>query len=502
MSRVDSFVIVGLALGLWLFAAGSPVVAQTTVNVLPPPSATSGDVWYNDDSQHQFLYRAADLTNYAGTVVGVSWLAATGGGTLASVHGNTRLWLGHTTLANLNAAGSQIQGGQNPPNNVNVTGSWTLVFPAANYNIAAGVAVDTWIAMPWTNNFKYNGAHNLVVQLRYDNGTNINNWAGTDQAVGEVWNVYDWDPNADDFVDNPNAGYPASAGNYGRRKFSAQFTIWTAYRCFNSTAQPGAIAYTWQDISATGTNVGALDDDGTYGPINIGFNFSHFGNNFNQLMIGNNGALTFNLADAILWNNATIPTAAAPNNLVAPMWDDLTDTEGQIRYQTLGVAPNRYFVVSWLGLTHFDLGPGFPVTFQAILCETSNIIIFQYQDAVFGNAANDNGLTATVGIEDAAAGLTSGEYSFNRALLANNLAICYVPNAYGGVQPYWPLGGGGPGGGGGGGGNGGGGSGGGGCVVNDVSGSDFHPLRWTLSFGGLLVIALISCCRRSARRGE
>jgi hypothetical protein len=306
-----------------------------------------------------------------------------------------------------------------------------------------------------------------------------------------VWNVYDRAP-LNDTVDNPDFGYPSLVGQYGRRKFSGMFTIWTAYRCFNSTAQPGATSYTWQDIATTGTSVGALVDNNMYGPFPIGFAFSFFGNSFNQVRISNNGSLTFNLGDTIGWVNQTIPTVGVPNNVVAPFWDDLF-TAGQIRYQTLGTAPNRYFVVSWIGLNHVAV-PGNFVTFQAILCETSGIIVFQYEDVDLGNVAFDNGASATVGIENATASPACAEYSFNRALLADSLAICYIPNVYAGAQPYWPISAE-PGGGGGGGSSGGGG--GGGCLIAARSSQVYTVGVWLLLELGALALLQFAARRRS-----
>src|SRR5262249_42125700 len=70
---------------------------------------------------------------------------------------------------------------------------------------------------------------------------------------------------------------------------------------------------------------------------------------------------------------------------------------GNIYYQTLGTAPNRTFVVEWI-----NVGPaGAPgITFETILYENSNDILFQYNNVTTGLSWFDNGASATVGIGD------------------------------------------------------------------------------------------------------
>ncbi|MBI4168434.1 MAG: hypothetical protein HY510_00700, partial [Acidobacteria bacterium] len=63
-----------------------------------------------------------------------------------------------------------------------------------------------------------------------------------------------------------------------------------------------------------------------------------------------------------------------------------------------GTAPNRRLTIEWAGVPIFPaVGNG---TFEVTLFETSDQILFQYQDVVFGSAA-DNGGTAVAGVENA-----------------------------------------------------------------------------------------------------
>ena len=89
--------------------------------------------------------------------------------------------------------------------------------------------------------------------------------------------------------------------------------------------------YTWDDtqplnwIDATGgTRLAALDgqDDQASPAIKIGFNFKFYENSYDSLYVSANGFLTFITGDTSL-SGEVIPQTAAPNNLIAPLWQDL-----------------------------------------------------------------------------------------------------------------------------------------------------------------------------------
>ncbi|MFA6305146.1 MAG: hypothetical protein WC651_00240 [Candidatus Gracilibacteria bacterium] len=175
------------------------------------------------------------------------------------------------------------------------------------------------------------------------------------------------------------------------------------------------VTYSWNDISSSGTSVGTLGDSSMYGPYNVGFTFTYYGNDYTQFYICNNGYITFtsgSCTDA----NSSIPSATDPDNIIAPFWDDLY-TAGDIKYYGDGDS----LVVSWLGLNHWSYSGGY-VTFQIILYENGDKITFQYQDTVFGLSTYDYGATATVGIEDddGGDGLQRG---YNQAFLSDSYAM-------------------------------------------------------------------------------
>ncbi|MBT8270727.1 MAG: M36 family metallopeptidase, partial [Bacteroidia bacterium] len=106
------------------------------------------------------------------------------------------------------------------------------------------------------------------------------------------------------------------------------------------------------DISAIDTEVALGDDDGIGVP--IGFPFSFFETEYTTVYIASNGYLTFTNAGLNVWQNTAMGNAAAPNNAIAVMWDDLRpDTGSTISYATIGTAPNRRFVVSYDNIRHY-----------------------------------------------------------------------------------------------------------------------------------------------------
>jgi uncharacterized repeat protein (TIGR01451 family) len=179
----------------------------------------------------------------------------------------------------------------------------------------------------------------------------------------------------------------------------------------------------WVEISETGTPIEFphdCDDDYFY-PINLSFNFPFFGDLFNAVAVATNGTIYFE--DAYLgFGNTPIP---GPNSygvytFLAPFWDDLVVcSPGAVYYQEGGTAPNRYLVVQYNNIRRF--GGTVPLTFEVIMYEDGTIK-FLYKDVGTGY---DAGGSATVGLQEST---TNGvQYSYNAAVLADDLAILFTP---------------------------------------------------------------------------
>lgn len=143
-----------------------------------------------------------------------------------------------------------------------------------------------------------------------------------------------------------------------------------------ATTSYGLTNIPFAPLSNAGTNV-PLTDDSQAGPFNIGFSFCFYGNTYTQFWIGSNGWVSFSAGQSVSWSCSTIPipttNACVPKNCVmTPYFDFNPSAGGQIRYQTLGVAPCRTLVVSWVNVPSYSCGGA--NNLQIILYESTNII--------------------------------------------------------------------------------------------------------------------------------
>ncbi len=158
----------------------------------------------------------------------------------------------------------------------------------------------------------------------------------------------------------------------------------------------------------TGTPVLVNIDDVWTPVINMPFCFQFYGNTYNQLVIGSNGLISFNLAYAgafCQWSFVNpIPTNTCPINSIMAPYHDIDPSIGatsDTRYATYGTAPCREFVVSWYNVPMFSGACNSQLASQQIvLHENTNII-----DIYIANkplCASWNGGRATEGIQNAA----------------------------------------------------------------------------------------------------
>lgn len=146
----------------------------------------------------------------------------------------------------------------------------------------------------------------------------------------------------------------------------------------------------------------------------IGFDFIFNGNTFDRVAINTNGWLSFGksgLGNAAVYSQiATAPISQvadadgngthdmSPNdelrNRVSALGTDLNAAaDSELRFETLGVAPNRIFVVQWKNFKRFG-GTLHNYNFQIRLNETANVVNVVYGSMVFGS----NNYSAQVGL--------------------------------------------------------------------------------------------------------
>ncbi|MFK7799211.1 MAG: T9SS type B sorting domain-containing protein [Aureispira sp.] len=133
-------------------------------------------------------------------------------------------------------------------------------------------------------------------------------------------------------------------------------------------------------IAGTGTQVSNFTfspDDGISGALPIGFAFDFFCNTYTQFVMSTNGFISFDLNapnGCCSGDFIPDPSAFSPHNLIALAWEDLNLTGDALEYFTVGTAPNRILVVNYTTVSHHPAPNNLPVTVQALLYETTNVI--------------------------------------------------------------------------------------------------------------------------------
>lgn len=209
----------------------------------------------------------------------------------------------------------------------------------------------------------------------------------------------------------------------------------------NYTATDNTV-YSFIDPAGGGSSPSILagtDDGGAL--LTLPFSFQFYGQSYTMLCVSSNGIAYFvsgnstfcgSSAQTVDFANTDLSSTAVPGDLpaVAPLWTDLTfapNGAGAVYYQTAGTAPNRQFIVEWYNA--FPAGTVSPVTFEAILNEGSNNVLYQYKTVNLGSGnAASNGGKATVGIRNTG-GNTNGqnlEWSYDSAVLSNSYAILMI----------------------------------------------------------------------------
>jgi gliding motility-associated-like protein len=153
----------------------------------------------------------------------------------------------------------------------------------------------------------------------------------------------------------------------------------------------------------------SLTDDSWSPAINMGFNFNFYGTSYNQLLIGSNGIVSFNLGSAggyCPWSLPPGVTLASQTQLThcynsaMVAHQDLNPSNassGPIQYQMLGTAPNRMFVILYNGVTMFSCTSSCSYI-GYIFYETTNIVEMFIGDK--GSCPGWNGGQAIQGTEN------------------------------------------------------------------------------------------------------
>ncbi len=108
-------------------------------------------------------------------------------------------------------------------------------------------------------------------------------------------------------------------------------------------------------------NTLARTDDGSAGPVDIGFEFNYFGNSHDELFVNNNGNVTFDEA----FGAFTPEELSGTVEIIAPFWGDvstLDENHGVVTYGTDMVDGREAFAVNWIDVPFSQAIPGPAIT--------------------------------------------------------------------------------------------------------------------------------------------
>ena len=201
-------------------------------------------------------------------------------------------------------------------------------------------------------------------------------------------------------------------------------------RVFADGFDGSASGYDFVDITGVGTPLN-MDNDDLSTQVDVGFAFSFYGQTATQLLVAYNGGILFDL-DSIYFSPQNVPLPDADlGAAILPYWTDIyyqQPEDGNIYVATLGEAPNRRFVAEWFNLPIMIGGiQQDSATFEAILYEGSNEIVFQYADTDVGDPTRNDGITATIGLNAPPDAQASLQYSYKTASVGAGTAIHFAP---------------------------------------------------------------------------
>lgn len=201
-----------------------------------------------------------------------------------------------------------------------------------------------------------------------------------------------------------------------------------------------SVVFSFIDLTVLGGSASVLTntDDAT-ALLTLPFPFIFYGSSYNLLCVSSNGIAYFVTGAAACngiadFQNVDLTATAAPGDLpaLAPLWTDhLFQNGGGVYYQTQGAIGSRKFIVQWNNAYPQSRSlSSNPMTFELVLNEGANQVLFQYKTVNLGSANVDtDGALSTVGIR-APGGNTNGkvtQWSYDAGVLSDGKAILFAP---------------------------------------------------------------------------
>ena len=140
-----------------------------------------------------------------------------------------------------------------------------------------------------------------------------------------------------------------------------------------------------------------INSSNKFETVDIGFEFEFYGNTYSSLQVAEDGILVFTEDNLIVDDERDLAGAAYP--IIAPFWADLNLGFGnpEVHTRLRGNAPNRSFIVEWIGLSIVEGEANSRANFQVTLRERSGDVEFYYYGL---NGAGSDGSVATIGVSN------------------------------------------------------------------------------------------------------
>ncbi|MEM7656662.1 MAG: hypothetical protein AAF399_11075 [Bacteroidota bacterium] len=211
---------------------------------------------------------------------------------------------------------------------------------------------------------------------------------------------------------------------------------------WQTNSAPNGPNFAWVDLDTLGQVLPNPGDEGSLGPIELGFDFAYYWTMYDQCWVGANGYLSFSSPLSVssdVNGFPLFPTLDAINDVVAPYLADLT-FEGPGNPAQLKVWQDTAWprcVISWEQVPYFwSESPGYrgSNSFQVILDGQDSTIRFQYRqmEGDWDPAYDQVSYPFTVGIENLAGnmGLMPTGLPITDSLRpVDSTAIAFVPPA-------------------------------------------------------------------------
>lgn len=187
--------------------------------------------------------------------------------------------------------------------------------------------------------------------------------------------------------------------------------------------------YEFVDLSQEGIQLSLEDEDRV--SISLPFTFKFYGVEYNTLWISSNGWLSFGSDPGTsAFSNVSIPNGDAPNNIIAPLWDDLDPLAGGSIYY-LADSINQRFLIQFENVPFYNADS-----------ETVSFTVILYDPASYPTPTGDGDILVlynkrpeqsdfTVGIENASGtvGLQyyyDGNYSPGATIIDSGVAVLFT----------------------------------------------------------------------------